>query len=179
MVSEHLSKYVDLVKAAVYFDSTAHQESDGTKYARYISHPIFYPSLVYKDTVYIFFERNLRDDIDVFNEFVRKLSIKIENVGEAEQFAKFYLAATEDYFDSSKIILTNMNDIPESYRKVKAKETASLKNKVRPPTSQKSDRGYEVTFCTWERLSGKLKFWRIAVEKDGVVDANFDVIGLV
>jgi hypothetical protein len=169
---------VPFLRVAEYFESGVVKNKDGSFTATIVSHPAFYPAIFYEDKLYVFSESEFKTDAEIFNLFLEKANLKIENEREAAELANLYFSVTRGYFENKgKLILSGVEDVPLSYRKDNESETKRLQEVITSPRTKMTDGSYEVELYTWEIALGEVKKWNFKIQPDAQVEVESTIIG--
>lgn len=173
---------INLLRVAEYFDVQTKiiKNRDGTFTAigGMRSHPAFYPAILYKEKIYLFTESNAETDTEIFNLFLKEANLKIENEKEAAELANLYFSITRGYFENKgKLILSDVEDIPLSYRDRKEAETERLQKVITEPKTKLVGDSYEVELYTWEIFHGEVKKWSFKIRLDAQIEVQSEIIG--
>lgn len=166
------------LRIAEYFETGVIKNKDGTFTARMRSHPAFYPAVFYREKIYLFTEGDVSTDAEIFNLFLKEANLKIESEKEAAELANFYLSVTRGYFENKgKLILSDVEDVPLSYRKAKEAEMKRLREIVAAPKSKLVGESYDVELYTWEMALGEVKKWNFKIQPNAQIEVQSEVIG--
>jgi hypothetical protein len=179
--SDNLKRFfrkVEFLRIAEYAREGIKKSSNGKTIGSMISHRAWYPAVLYKKKLYVFTESNSETDAEIFNIFLRRAKLKIQNEQEALELANLYFLITRGYFENrGKRILSKVEDVPLSYREAKENETKRLQEIIVSPTSKMIDGSYEVELFTWEMVSGEVKKWNFKIQPDAQVEVESTIIG--
>jgi hypothetical protein len=167
-----------LLRVAENFETGIVKNKDGTFTARMQSHPAWYPAVSYKKKLYVFTESNPDTDAEIFNIFLKRVNLKIENEAEALELANLYFSVTRGYFENrGKLILSKVEDVPLSYRERKEEETKRLKEAIISSKVKVIDGNYEVELFTWEMVLGEVKKWNFKIQPDAQIEVQSEIFG--
>ena len=175
-----LFKKAKILNALKYVDLRAKKNGDGTVTVKSVSDRTRFPSVEFKDKIYIFAGEHFdtKADAEIFNLFLKEANLKIENEKEAAELANLYFSVTRGYFENKgKLILSDVEDVPLSYRKAKEAEAKRLQEIVVAPKAKLVGESYEVELFTWEMALGEVKNWSFKIQPDAQIEVQSEIIG--
>jgi len=167
-----------LLRVSQYFDSRSSTDRHGITTVNILSHPAFYPAVSYRNKLYVFSEREVRENTDIFNRFLKDANLSFGNRQEIKQIVNLYLAATRGYFeDNGKLILSHVDDIPIYYRRIHEAEAARLSTIIEPPKIEVIGDQFNVRLNTWETASGDVKTWNFSIRPNSALEVSIQMVG--
>ncbi|KXK02146.1 MAG: hypothetical protein UZ17_ACD001001516 [Acidobacteria bacterium OLB17] len=179
LISTFGSETFTLAESTAFFDRSIHA-SNGEDTVHYVSHPTFFPSIVVGNSLYIFAGKELQVNVEIFNRFTKAVAFRIGKVGEAEDFARFFLAATSEYFErTDNLVISRVEDVPINFRRMNPGGEIKVREKVRPPIAREVGKCFEVTLYAWEASLGEVLKWTFNVRRDGQLRVQKKVVGII
>lgn len=168
-----------LARSTDFIDTSVHT-ANGKSTVRYVSHPTFFPTILFGDSLFIFASKDIRVNAEIFNRFVHASALRIKDEVEARELARFFLAATSDYFDrGDKLVISSLEDVPADVRHPEQKSEVNSCGDVKPPAARKIDGVYEVVLYTWEADIGDVTKWVFKMQLDGEIYAHKENVGTI
>lgn len=154
---------------------------DGSVTFTMVSHPAFFPALIFGRNIYVFSRDDEKGSIDVFNRLTKDLQIEVANADEARQLTDFYLFLYSIKFKKpSEIIVSRLEDIPEKYRIERPEQAEKAKGIIQPPKTFQQNGKYKVEFFTWEDFPrGEVLKWQFEVSETGKLVLNQELLVLI
>ena len=168
---------LNLLRVTEYFRTAPWSDAKGITTSQTVSHPVFYPALIAGEELYVFSTDDLAVDSQVFNRFVRRAQLSVNDVNEAYELARLYLAASQGYDTEKRKILSNVDDVPGVYRSRSNTDENVLRTIVRKPQTVPVGDSYVIELYGWEAFSGKVKRWTLTIARSGLMTVENVTVG--
>lgn len=178
---DSIVRRIELLSVSRYIDHKPQRIGPDSGEVQVISHPTFFSAAIYDGEIYVLYRGDRAGNVAVANRLIRKMGVSASNREEARQLAEFYLLLYSHSFkDPSKLIISQVEDIPEKQRKERPERVANLDAMIRPLQVSERDGRYQVKFFTWEYLPrGEVINWQIEISSGGGLDVTEHVVAMI